>query len=238
MRPAWKIAMDKIINLTHMTLFQWILIVIFSGIVVAIINQLGAWIVSARQVRSQERIQDSEQTFNARLHREERENQSLQLLITAHFKQRSKSLKDAVDVRDWIWERMHREYGPEHDYYGDNEPTARLTAIADVLNALNRITYTHPTKSVRDQARGLKSNISAHFNRVNDDGTRVGGTPLEDDLVKWLDSADGIIEKIHTPPSIEEVRRPASEMARQQPPPDATIRSERRRAKRVQKHSR
>jgi hypothetical protein len=201
-----KEAMDKVINLTHITILQWILIVIFSGVVVAVINQLGAWIVSAHQTRGQERMQRNEQSFNERLHRDERENQSLQLLITAHFDQREKSLKDAVDVHDWVWYNLRKLHGPDHDYYGDDDPPPNINTVTEVLSALNRVSYFHPTRSVRGRAKGLESSIAYHFNSVNDQMDGLGGDPSYDQLSKWIQSADELIELIHTPPSLDEVR--------------------------------
>lgn len=200
--------MDKVINLTHITILQWISIVIFSGVVVAVINQLGAWVVSAHQARSQERMQKNEQAFNERLHRDERENQSLQLLITAHFDQRERSLKDAVDARDWVWHNLRTLYGPDHDYYGDNDPSPNINTVTEVLSALNRVSYFHPTRSVRSRAKELESSIALHFNSVNDQMDGVGGDPSYDQLTKWMQSADELIELIHTPPSLNEVRHP------------------------------
>lgn len=209
--------MDKVIDLTHITILQWILIVIVSGIVVAVINQLGAWIVSAHQTRGQERIQKSEQAFNERLHKEERENQSLQLLITAHFEQRQRSLKDAVDVRDWIWHHLRILYGPDHDYYGDDDPPPSLKTVTEVLSALNRIAYYHPTRSVRDRAKRLESSIASQFGRVNDQMDGVGSDPSDDQLFEWLKSADELIELIHTPPSLDEVRHPSADVDTEPP---------------------
>lgn len=200
--------MNNVINLTHITILQWILIVILSGVVVAIINQCGAAIVSGRQVKSQARLQRSEQDFNARLHHEERENQSLQLLITAHFEQREKSLKDAVDVRDWLWHLLSTEYGGDHDYYGSDDPAPNIRTVTEVLSALDRVSYSHPTRSVRRRAKELRSSIGLFFNSVNETMDRVGGTPSEDQLFDWMKSADEITELIHTPPSLDEIRYP------------------------------
>lgn len=198
--------MDKVINLTHITILQWILIVILSGVAVAVINQLGAWMVGSRQARSQERIQKNDQAFNERLHREERENQSLQLLITAHFNQRENSLKDAVDALEWIWYQNRTLHGPDHDYFGQDDPPPNINTVTEVLSALNRVSYFHPTRSVRSQAKGLESSIALHFNSPNAEMNGVGGDPSYDQLSKWTESAEELVELIHTPPSLNEVR--------------------------------
>jgi hypothetical protein len=209
--------MDKVINLTHITIIDWILIVIFSGIVVAVLNQVGAWVIGVHQSHSQERMQKSEQAFNERLHRDERENQSLQLLITAHFKQRQKSLKDAVDVRDWLFHYFYKVYGPDYDYYGDDDPAPNLRTVTEVLSALNRIAYFHPTRSVRNLANELGSSVAGHFNSVNAQMDGIGGDPSEDQLSKWMKSARDLIELIHTPPSLDEVRHPDGDVDTQPP---------------------
>lgn len=213
--------MSNVINLTRITILQWIIIVIFSGVVVAAINQLGAWLIGSHQTRSQERIQERDLKFRERQQKDEREDQSLQLLITAHFNQRKESLKEAVDVRQWIWEQLYRTYGPDHDYYGDDEPAGELSTVIDVLSALNRVAYFHPTKSTREVAKDLRGDIGAHFNSIN--GNEVGGTPSETQLDRWLKSADKLIELIHTPPNLGEVRHTKSSAdVDRQPPPEKT----------------
>jgi hypothetical protein len=209
--------METAVGLAHITIVDWILIIIFSGLAAAVLNQLGASLIGVFQAKSQERLQKGEQAFKERLQRDEREDQSLQLLIAAHFDQREKSLKDAVDVREWVWLQSYTLYGPDHDYYGDHEPPANITTIADALSALNRIAYFHPTRSIRARANNLGGSIAGHFNSINDDFSGIGGKPSEEQLEKWLDSADEIIELIHTPPSLDEIRHPGSDIATQPP---------------------
>lgn len=158
------------------------------------------------------RLEDSEQQFKERMQRDVREHQSLQLLIKAHFGQRERSLKDAVDVRDWLWRQSYTLYGSDYDYFGDHEPAASLTEVVDVLSALNRISYFHPTRSVRRKASRLEGSVASHYNSPNDDLTQVGGDPKDEQLTKWLKSADEIIELIHTPPDLSEIRSPAEEV--------------------------
>ena len=79
--------MDKVIG-TNITIIGWILIVIVSGLAAAILTQIGAVLIATFQVKSQERQQKGDQAFKERMQRDDRENQSLQLLITAHFEQR------------------------------------------------------------------------------------------------------------------------------------------------------
>ena len=89
--------MDTLVkNLDHGAWVGWILFLILSGLVAAILTQVGSWLVASLQNRSQERLQESEQAFQERTQLNERENQSLQLLITAHFQYREKSLVDAL----------------------------------------------------------------------------------------------------------------------------------------------
>jgi hypothetical protein len=201
--------MDKVIG-THITIIGWILIVIFSGLAAAILTQIGGVLIATFQVKSQERQQKGDQAFKERMQRDERENQSLQLLITAHFEQRKDSLKDAVDVREWTWENLRILYGPENDYYGPDDPPAEIASVRDALRGLKRISYFHPTRSIRGQAKRLEESLSTHFGRVNDTFDEVGGKPSEDQLWNWLKSADSLIELIHTPPSLDEVRHPSN----------------------------
>jgi hypothetical protein len=206
--------MDKVIG-THLTIIGWILIVVFSGLAAAILTQIGAVLIATLQVKSQERQQKGDQAFKERMQRDDRENQSLQLLITAHFEQRKDSLKDAVDVRDWIWENLRVLYGPENDYYGPDDPPPGITSVRDALHGLKRISYFHPTRSIRDRAKRLEESISSHFGRVNDTFDEVGSKPSEDQLWNWLKSADSLIELIHTPPSLDEVQHPGNDNATQ-----------------------
>ena len=194
------------INFTHITFLQLAGIVVSSGVVVALINQAGAWMVGHLHTRSQERMQKNDQAFNERLHRDERENQSLQLLITAHFDQRERSLKDAVDVWGWLRHEYSTLYGADTDYYGVHDPPTNISTVAEVLSALDRVSYFHPTRSVRSLANKLESSIADQFNTVNDRMDGVGDDPSREQLSKWMRSANELIELIHTPPSLDEVR--------------------------------
>jgi hypothetical protein len=167
--------MNSLVGSTHITVIGWILIVILSGLASAILTQLGAALVGILQAQNKKRLQESEQQFKERMQRDEREHQSLQLLIKAHFGQREKSLKDAVDVRDWLWRQSYTLYGSDYDYFGDHEPPANLTEVVDVLSALKRISYFHPTRSVRRKASRLEGSIANHYNSPNGDLTEIGG---------------------------------------------------------------
>lgn len=204
--------MDTLVkNLDHGAWVGWVLFLILSGLVVGIFNQVGASLVAILQNRSQERLQEGQQEFQERTQLNERENQSLQLLITAHFQHREKSLEDAVNVRGWIWGMSSRLFGSDYDYYGHNDPQPVISSATDALGALDRIAYYHPSRSIRNAARNLRHSIGNHFNSPNDDHTGLGGDPEEKQLDKWLESADKIIELIHTPPTLDEIRRPADE---------------------------
>ena len=204
--------MNSLVNSKHITIIGWILIAILSGLAAAILTQLGAALVGILQARNKKRLQENEQKFKERMQRDDREHQSLQLLINAHFKQREKSLKDAVDVRDWLWRQSYTLYGPDYDYYGDHEPPANLTEVVNVLSALNRISYFHPTRSVRRKANQLEGSIAGHYHTPNDDLTQIGGDPKDDQLSKWMRSAEEIIDLIHTPPDLSEIRNPSEEV--------------------------
>ena len=197
--------MDTLIKLTHKSWLDWFLIIILSGLAASILSQVGAWLVTLLQGRSQERLQKSQQEFQERSQLSERENQSLQLLIAAHFKHREKCLEDAANVREWILEILRKLYGPDYGYYGDSDPPAKIKFPMDALDALNRISYYHPTRSIRSKAKDLRDSIGGHFNNVN--GDEIGGDPAKSQLDEWLNSADEIIEFIHTPPTLDEIKR-------------------------------
>ena len=200
--------MKTAVALAHISVIDWMLIVLFSGVAAALLNQAGTWIIGITQSRNQRRMAQNDQVFKERMQKDEREHQSLQLLIAAHFDQREKLLKNAVDAREWIWRRYYTQYGLNHDYHGNYEPIGNLASIDDVINALNNIRYFHPTRSIREKASDLEGYISGHFNSTDSYSDKGPIDPSERQLETWLDAADKLIELIHTPPTLDEIRNP------------------------------
>jgi hypothetical protein len=149
------------------------------------------------------------------MQKDTREHESLQLLIKSHFEQRDKLLEAATEARNWIYYQLYKYYGIDYEVYDYNEPAPEFSNVTEVVGGLRKISQTHPTRSVRALTGKIKDDITTHYSSITsyktDKGAKreypeIGGKPPEDDLFKWLKDSDALIELMHTPPSLDEVR--------------------------------
>ena len=217
--------MTTALTVTHVDITDWILVALSSGFAAAVFNQLIGGLLAKFQrssdQRHQEALQDSRQQFEERMQKDARENESLQLLIKSHFKQRDKLLEAATASYNWVNYEIYRNYGMNYDVYAYNEPVPEGNE-ADTIASLRLITQTHPTRSVRSLARQLTGSMSRHYSsitsyRKDPSGKReipeIGETPTEDQLFEWLKQCGTLIELMHTPPTLDEVRPSSNTMA-------------------------
>jgi hypothetical protein len=206
--------MTTALTVTHLSITDWVIIAVCSGFAAAIFNQIAGGLLAKFQrssdQRHQQALQESEQKFQERMQKDAREHESLQLLIKSHFEQRDKLLEAATESYNWIYYQLFRNYGFDHEVYEYNEPDPKFKDVSEVVGGLRLIAQAHPTRSVRRLASELKNDISAHYSSLTEYGEHdepiVGGPPSEDQLFSWLKKCDALIELMHTPPSLDEVR--------------------------------
>lgn len=169
--------------------------------------------MQGRELTHQLGMQEAEQRHQRRLQLEAREDESLKFLIAAHDKARETLLESAVDAEEWLTSQLQRIYGSGHDFSPENEPQPSLTNITDVLAGLRRVEVNHPTSPVRSKARDLRTDLSAHYGSIGlewdyrhkEDVYKVGINPSENQLFKWIDKAEELIEGIHRTPSLKDI---------------------------------
>lgn len=203
------------LTVTHVTIIDWVVVALSSGFAAAVFNQIAAGLLAKFQRSSDQRhqrtLQESQQEFQDRMQKDTRENESLQLLIKSHFEQRHRLLEAAIESYNWIYLQIFENYGSQNEVYEYHEPPPKLNSVTDVIGSLRMISQTHPTRSVRQLAKRLKDGINRHYSTLTECGEEfgepiVGGTPSEDRLFEWLKECDALIEMLHTPPNINEVR--------------------------------
>jgi hypothetical protein len=186
-----------------------------SGLAAAVFNQIAAGLLAKFQRSSDQRhqraLQESQQSFQERMQKDARENESLQLLIKSHFEQRDRLLEAAIESYNWVYRQIFENYGFQNEVYEYHGPSPRFSSASDVIGSLRVISQTHPTRSVRQLAGRLKDRIAGHYSTLTGYGEEhdepiVGGTPSENQLFDWLKESDALIEMLHTPPSLDEVR--------------------------------
>lgn len=122
-------------------------------------------------------------------------------------------LEAATESYNWLGFELVKNYGKDWDVFDYNEPKPKFNSVTEVIGSLRLIGQTHPTRSVRRLANELKNSIDSHYSSHIGYGEEfgepiLGGTPTVDKLSRWIEKCDNLIELMHEPPNLEDVRGP------------------------------
>jgi hypothetical protein len=212
-------------NAVHLSTATWISLVITSGLAAAILTKMGDAVLAkfqrSHQTKSQRldfahqaEMQKSEQEHQSQMQIEAREHESLLRLIAGHDNAREEHLPRAVGSYEWLQHELGEKYGADYEWLSVNEPQPSIDSVTEVIRALRQVELTHPTRSVRKVASDLCSGISAHYGTIGsewDEKLRmnvdlVGPTPTESQILDWVAKANRLVQLIHTPPGLNDVR--------------------------------
>lgn len=152
-----------------------------AGLVSGVVTLLGGMWERKHRTKEREAIGFHE----ARLRRE-----------AAHDAARLDFLPKSEAIAMW----MHQTAGSVHwEQVGTNWWAGTRGAVPsreDVVPLLRAIRYGHPTKAVRDKAKGLLADVENRFTEIV--GNEIPD-PTLDEVTDWLSRTEELIELIHTP---------------------------------------
>jgi hypothetical protein len=176
-------------------------LILTTGVVTAVINQvLAGWLAGRRQ--------RSEQAHQRALQEDQREHERRLRVEEAHAKARQDFLEDVAGALDWLSYEWGNVHGLDADWVPDHDPTPRFKSITEVIQALRCVELRHPTRTVRELARTLRENVSAHYgsiqpvwnHQLQEHEQRTGVPPGFDTFADWVRTGESLIDAIHEPP--------------------------------------
>jgi len=142
------------------TLTDFITLVLTTGVVTAVINQLlGGWLAGKQQ--------RTEQEHQRAMQEEERKHERLGRMEAAHAKGREEFLEDVANAVDWIRYEWGKHHGLEGDWVPSNDPSPTFNSVTAVIAALRRVEFRHPTRRVRELAKQLTQSVSSHYGSIH-----------------------------------------------------------------------
>lgn len=203
----------------HLTWSAWLIVILGSGVVSAILTKVGDGVLGRWQRNSEQkhaRTMQAEQLQHQRdQDREAREQEILRLGIAAHDKARDELIDDAGNVAVWINYQWGVEHGLDSDFSNQHDPKPKLSDVTSVIEALWKLSTRHPTRPVRKVAEALRQGISGHYgsivpeydHKTQDWYYTTASQPSDESFRKWSGFADELIERMNTPPLLEDVRQ-------------------------------
>ena len=99
----------------------------------------------------------------------------------------------ARDVSAWLNYAAAEQHDDGHPWQFLAAPPVREGAAID---AMNRIALTHPSRTVRQKAQSIHSEMFGRY--VIIDGNSLGEPEL-DELLRWISDVEELVELIHDP---------------------------------------